>query len=309
MEAEETQSQEEGIQTEEVIAAEESDYNEPAPERWPEEYRDYYNQLDPKGKEIFLSKMYKPMQGQYTKATQELAGMRKTVEPMLETLNKHKNTLERMGVNPQEAFNTQMAWIAHIAENGPAKGLADMQRAYGLNSGDSQGQTVEEYLTPMERQLRSENHALKGKVDETSDRLDSWQEQQNRNAQNQHINGVKNDLTSFINEQKNGKPAHPHIEKVAPAIAGIIKGGLIKNTDQYGQAVPIRTQMSQAYEMACRLDPSISTANSSVRQVTSPKNATAADVVANNPSGQANVPKLTMEQEIDSQYDKLRTRG
>jgi hypothetical protein len=293
----------------EAEAAAESEYNDPAPERWTDEYKEYYNGLSPKGKEIFLGKMYKPMQAQYTKATQEISGMRKTIEPMLGTLEKHRNTLERMGVNPEEAFNTQMAWVAHIAEVGPKQGIADMQKAYGLNSSDSQEQGAKEYLTPTERKMQGQIDELTGQVAETSNQNKNWQDQQRGNAQNAHELGVRNELSSFINEQKDGKPAHPHIEKVAPAISGIIKGGLIKNVDEYGQPVPIKTQMAQAYTMACRLDPSISTANSSVRQVTSAKAAKDADVVAKTPSGQGDVPKLTMAEHIDAQYDTLKTRG
>jgi hypothetical protein len=64
----------------------------------------------------------------------------------------------------------------------------------------------------------------------------------------------------------------------------------------------------QAYEMACRLDPSISTATESKRQVVRAINAKDADVVANNPGGQGDVPKLSMAEQIDEQYDKLAGR-
>ncbi len=58
--------------------------------------------------------------------------------------------------------------------------------------------------------------------------------------------------------------------------------------------------MEQAYSMACRLDPSISTATSNVRQVVSAKNALKADVVANTPAGQVEVPELTQLEELEA---------
>ena len=311
-ESEETETvvveEEQEQQQEEQQSAEESGYSEPPPERWPEKMREYYNQLEPEGRKMMMEDVYKPMQRSYTESTQELAGMRKAVEPMLASLNQYKNDFERMGVNPEEAFRTQMAWAAHFARVGPEKGLSDMRDAYGLNSNAPGEQTAEQYLTPTERMMRTEIDGLKKQVAETSGKQNSWQEQQTQNAQDAHIEGVRNDLQSFINEQKDGKPAHPHVEKVAPAIAGIIRGGLIKNTDSYGKPVPIRDQMAQAYDMACRLDPGIRTATTTTRQVETVKNAQAADVVANNPAGQANVPNLSMSEQLEENYDALDRR-
>jgi hypothetical protein len=293
---------------EDVVSAEESGYKEPPPERWPDSLKDHYNQLDPAAKKLIMDEVYKPMQRKYTQSTQELAEMRKTVEPMLKSMNQYQNQFERMGVNPQEAFTTQMAWAAHFADVGPEQGVSDMRDAYGLNKGDAGEQTAEQYLTPTERRMQGEIEGLKKQVSETSDQTNNWQEQQRTEQQQAQYKGVQTELTSFINEQKDGKPLHPHVEKVAPAIAGIIRGGLISTTDEYGQPVPIKAQMAQAYDMACRLDPSISTATSSVRQVNSAKNALNADVVANTPAGQVEVPKLTVMEELEANYDKLAGR-
>jgi hypothetical protein len=153
--------------------------------------------------------------------------------------------------------------------------------------------------------MKTQIDGLQQQVDKTSQSSNDFQEQQRQTAQSNHINGIRNDLTSFINEQKDGKPAHPHVEKVAPAIAGIIRGGLIKNTDEYGQHVPIRTQMAQAYTMACRLDPSIRTAATNTRQVNLASNAQKADVVAKTPGGQTDVPKLSMQEQLEETYDNL----
>jgi hypothetical protein len=292
---------------EEVKSAEESGFTEPAPERWPDDLKEHYNSLAPEGRELLLEKVYKPMQRHYTKSTQELAGMRKSIEPMLKSMNQYQNDFERMGVNPQEAFTTQMAWAAHFARVGPEQGVRDMSDAYGVNSGTGD-KTVEQYLTPTERKMQTEIEGLKKQVNLTSDQTENWQKQQTDEAQKAQYDEVRNGLTSFINEQKDGKPAHPHIEKVAPAVAGIIRGGLIKNVDDYGQPVSIQAQMAQAYDMACRLDPSISTATNNVRQVNSAKNALNADVVTNIPAGEEDKPKLTVMEELELNWDKMSGR-
>jgi hypothetical protein len=306
------QIQNEEVQTvqadEEQQSAEQSGYTEPAPERWPDELRNAYESLAPEQRKLLMDGVYKPMQRQYTKSTQELADMRKSVDPYVKSLDHYRNDFERMGVNPEQAFQTQIAWAAHFARVGPEQGLNDMRDAYGLNKNDAQGKTTEEYLTPTERQMRTEIDGLRKQVAQTSDQTNNWQEQQRLNAANDHQNGVRGELESFISEQKDGKPLHPHVERVAPAIAGIIRGGLIKNVDDYGQPVPIKIQMAQAYSMAVKLDPSISNATPNPRQVTVVKNALAADVVANNPGGQGDVPKLSIADQLEENYDKLSSR-
>lgn len=291
---------------EEQQEAEDSGYEEPAPERWPSELKEYYNKLEPEGRKLLMDHVYKPMQRTYTQTTQQLAEMRKTLDPLMQTMGQYRNDFERMGVDPQEAFTKQMAWAAHFARVGPEQGIRDMQEAYGLNGAQDKGQ--EEYLTPTERKMKAELDALKQQTSQVGQQFMSQQQAQQQQQYQQHVNGIRNELQSFINEQKDGKPAHPHVEKVAPAIAGIIRGGLIKNVDDYGQPISIRDQMEQAYNMACRLDPSIRTATTNKRQVKAVKNAQDANVVANTPAGQESVPNLSMTEQIEETYDKLAGR-
>lgn len=292
----------------EAESAEESGYKEPAPERWPDDLKNYYNKLDPQGRELLMEKIYKPMQRTYTESTQQISQARKAIEPMLETMKQYRGDFEKSGANPVELFRTQMAWAAHFARVGPEQGIHDMREAYGMSETGTNGQGAEQYLTPMERQMKAELAGIKQQLGQTSQQFQSQQEQQAQTQQAEYINGVRSELQSFINEQKDGKPAHPHVEKVAPAIAGIIRGGLVQSTDEYGQPVPIKAQMKQAYELACRMDPSIRTARSTGRQVTKVKNVQDADVVANNPAGQSDVPHLTVSQQLEEEYDKLAGR-
>jgi hypothetical protein len=288
---------------------EETIYDEAAPERWPEEMKEVYAKLPPEARKAMLEQVYKPMQRQYTQTTQELAQMRKAVEPMLEAMNHYRNDFERMGVNPAEVFRTQMAWAAHFARVGPQQGISDMSAAYGQQPTE-QGQEAEEYLTPIERSLRTEIDGLKQAMQQTSVSQQQFTQQQQQQSQQVQYNRVQQGLQSFIGEQVDGKPAHPHVERVAPAIAGLIRGGLIRHTDEYGQAVPIQTQMTQAYKMACDLDPSIRSATgTNVRQVARVKAARDVGVVANNPAGQVDVQDGPIVDDIDSLYDKLNRRS
>lgn len=181
-----------------------------------------------------------------------------------------------------------------------------MRAAWGL---DRKEQGQEEYLTPVER-------SLKARLDQTEQTLSQLQrtqqtaiEQEQQSAQMARVSEVRNELQSFINETKDGKPAHPYVERVAPAIAGIIRGGLVKQVDDYGQPVPIRAQMAQAYKMACDLDPSIRTAAPSPRQAKRVRSAQDVDVVTNHPAGTVNVPGMSIDEVLEAQYEKLSRRG
>jgi hypothetical protein len=309
-EAEEKTSveEEEAQAVEEQQEAEESGYTEPAPERWPDEMKEVYNKLPPEARQLMMEQVYKPMQRTYTQTTQELAARQKALNPMLQSLDQYRNDFERMGVQPEEAFRTQVAWAAHFARVGPQQGIADMQAAYGMDTKPA-GQEVEEYLTPVERSLKADLNELKQQLGQTSQAQQGFVQQQQQQQQIAHAQAVQSELQGFINEQKDGKPAHPHVEKVAPAIAGIIRGGLINRTDDYGQPVSIRDQMAQAYEMACRLDPSINTATPGKKQSARAIAAQESSVVSTGTDDDnENRGQLTVEQQLEQEYDRLNRR-
>lgn len=305
---EEPHAEEETVAEQEQQDAEDSGYTEPAPERWPDEMKQVYNQLPPEARQMMMEQVYKPMQRTYTQTTQELSQRQKALNPMLQSLDQYRNDFERMGVNPEEAFRTQVAWAAHFARVGPQQAVADMQAAYGLNQAP-QGQQAEEYLTPVERSLKADLDNLKQQLGQTSQAQQSFAEQQAQQQQQAYVQGVQSELQGFITETKDGKIAHPHVEKVAPAIAGIIRGGLIRNTDDYGQPVSIRDQMAQAYEMACRLDPSINTATPGKKQSARAIAAQEASVVSTGTDDDGQVRGgLSVEEQLEQEYDRLNRR-
>ena len=312
--ASEEQQDEEVAQDEELKGeiedAAESDYTEPAPERWPAEIKQVYNELPPQARKAMLEGIYKPMQAQYTKSTQQLAQMRKQVEPMLKSLDQYRNDFERMGMNPQEAFQRQVAWAAHFARVGPEQGLKDMQEAYGLGA-KQEGQQEEQYLTPVERAMKAKLDALEQTVQSSQQQTVQQQQAAQQQQYQRRYTEVTKGLQDFINETKDGKPAHPHVEKVAPAIAGLIRGGLVRTTDDYGQPVPVRDQLNAAYRMACDMNPSIRTAStgSQSRQVAKAKAAGSVGVVAKNAASQSDVSGRSLMDDLEETFDKMSRTG
>ena len=297
---------------EEGRAQEEKDRDDPEwdekpPERWPEDLKEAYNGLPIEAKKAMLDKVYKPMQRAYGESTQQLAQMKRQLEPMLKAMNDYRPDFERNGVDPQQAFQAQMAWAAHFNRVGPEQGLKDMRDAYGFSENQQTGQEAQEYLTPVERSLKSQVEQLTQMVQGTSEA----QRRQAEQAHNQRLaaqyHQVRNELVSFSNEEVNGKPAHPHMEKVAPAIAGLIRGGMVKRADEYGQPVPFRNQIAQAYEMAVNLDPSLRTAQSG-GQAAKARAAQRTSVVAKNPVNAVDVEDLSLDESIEKSFNTLARR-
>ena len=289
---------------EEIAEAAESDYQEPAPDRWPEDIKEVYNGLPPNARKAMLEGIYKPMQRQYTQSTQELAEMRQQINPVLEAMKQYSTDFERTGVNPVEAFQSQLAWAAHIQRVGAEKGLADMRDAYGVGQPQQDGQ--EQYLTPTERGLKQQLDALQNQFQGQQRQAQNQNEEQRINAQKAEI---ENTLQNFVNEKtEDGKPKHPYVDKVASNIAGIIRGGLIAKADEYGQPVPLRNQIAQAYSMACNLDPSIRTPSVDTRQANRVKAAQKVSVVTKHPASQSDGDELDIGSFIERTYDQLAGR-
>jgi hypothetical protein len=295
----------------EIQDAADSDYSEPAPERWADDIKEVYNSLPPHARKAMLEGIYKPMQRSYTQSTQELAKMREQVKPMLETFEQYRGDFDRMGVNPVEAFRTQLAWAAHLNKVGAEQGLRDMQAAYGLGNAGTGGQEDDVYLTPTERKFKEQLDALQQQVGNTRQTV----EQSNAAAAAQKANAFKAEvhktLHQFVNEKaEDGSPKHPHMEKVASGVAGILRGGLVKTVDDYGSPLPIRDQIEQAYHMACNLDPSIRPPAPNKRQAGRVKNAQKVSVVTKHPANnQTDVESLPMSSFIEQTYDELNSRG
>ena len=57
-------------------------------------------------------------------------------------------------------------------------------------------------------------------------------QQQQQQALQARAQSIRNELQTFAGEMENGKPAHPYVEKVGHAMAGLIRGGLVEKFDE-----------------------------------------------------------------------------
>lgn len=285
---------------------EEADYNEPAPERWPEDIRSAYDALPPAGKKAMLEGIYKPMQKTYTQNTQALSQQKKALEPMLQTLERHSQEFQDAGINPAEAFNRQMAWSAHFAKVGPEQGAKDLAAAYGQGTGQ-QTDDKSVYMTPVEKAQQTEIDGLKGDLNT----LRGNEQQRNESAQKRSVEAraqtVRDSIATFANEMRDGQPVHPHVVKLGPQMAGLIRGGLVSRTDEYGQPVPYGQQLGQAYKIACDMDPNIRGARQtqSRRKQVAKVTAASRDVVSKSSGNEVVVDDRPLSDSIGDLYDRL----
>lgn len=309
----EEEAPEEGEEHPELKAAAEEveeEYNEPPPERWPAEMKEAYMGLPAAAKKMVLEKVFKPMQRTYTQSTQELAQMRATLDPMLQAMQQHGDQISQMGGDPAEAFRRQMAWAAHFARVGPEQGIADMQSAYGLQAGGQESVPSDEYMTPVERAMKARLDQMEQHLGQQQQGISEYAQQQQQQALQARAQSIRNELQTFAGEMENGKPAHPYIEKVGHAMAGLIRGGLVEKFDEYGSPIPVRQQITQAYSLACQMDPSIKTVSprSSQRQVEAAKRANST-VVGNTSRDAADVADRPISSDIEDLYDQLNRRA
>jgi hypothetical protein len=158
--------------------------------------------------------------------------------------------------------------------------------------------------------MKTRLETLEQQVTHSQQAVQQQQVQQQQAVQQQRYQEVQSGLIDFINEQKDGKPAHPHIETVAPQITGLLRGGLIPATNEYGQAVPVRDQLAAAYKMACDMNPSIKTASgrSNQRQVAKVKAAEGVGVVAKSPASQTRQREGNISDDLSATFDSLSRR-
>mgnify|MGYP001824357653 CR=1 FL=1 len=292
-------------------AEDDAPYDEPAPERWPAELKLTYDQLEPGAKKAFMENLYKPMQASYTRRTQEMAQIRERLDPMMKAYEAHEEAFQRAGVSPDQAFRDQIAWAAHFARVGPQQGLRDMQQALGV-SGQQEGQqeNLDEYLTPTEKALRQDLDNLKAQQQQ---QLEAARQEEARRQQlaeqQQQLQGVQSEMASFARETTpDGAPLHPHLDELAPAMAGLLRGGMVARQDDYGNPVPMRQQLSQAYEMAANLNPQIQAQRQQQAQQARQAELVAAasrDVPAKAPVGQVDVQAGPITDTISDIYDSL----
>jgi hypothetical protein len=205
-------------ETEEVEEPEASDDPQLAPHTWSEEWKGDFNALDPAGQKLMLK-----VNGEFNKAfTQnmtQLAGVRREQEGIKNAVQPHSDWLQRAGLTPEIALQRALGWERHIMAN-PVQGAIEFLQARGVDLGQVTQQLQppenEQYLTPSERQQRSEMNQTGQALQQVTQRLDHMQNSQQNAWQQQTYDHYQNVLGNFIQATDDaGSLTHPYMEHVA----------------------------------------------------------------------------------------------
>jgi hypothetical protein len=134
---------------------------------------------------------------------------------------------------------------------------------------------------------------------------------QQEQAWNNRVAEVQTGLQTFTNEtREDGTPAHPHVEALAPVIAGLIREKQVSDTDMYGRPIHPYHQITAAYNMAMGLAQKVNgtSPQSQPGQVARAKLAQSVGVVTKLPPGKAGPSGKSIDEDIGNLYDNLARR-
>lgn len=308
-------AEDENPEPEATQAEGDGEYNEPPLERWPNEWKEAYNALPSSAKKHFMEG-FKHMQRSHNERMQQIAHMRRSIEPYLNVVQRHQEAFQRMGVAPEVAFEQQLAWAAHIQQVGMEQGLKDWAAAHRIDPAMlAQQQQAEDegYWTPNERKLLEENRAVTEKLSQVEQALQGLAHQEAAKAQAARVQEVSSHLQHFLSEtDSEGHPAHPHIDRVKGEMSRMIQTGYIPAVDEQGNRIPDYHRLKMAYERAVYADPELratlaqSNASSNIeerrRQAARAQRA-ARQVVDKTGGGVPKAPK-SFEEDFDAQWDR-----
>tara|TARA_Y100000310_G_scaffold1941_1_gene2441 strand:- start:1680 stop:2762 length:1083 start_codon:yes stop_codon:yes gene_type:complete len=202
------------------------------PELWSEDAKASFNALDEAQKATVMD-VTKAANASFTRKTQELAELRKQVEPLTGVLAQWEPYIRQLGTTAAMSFNTLMG-AEYILRTGTdqqkREALDSIRKDYGISDGDSE----DAYEDPEIASVKAELEKTKGHLQQ----LASGQTA----ARHQSIQQRVADFKSAVDDA--GKQTHPHFDAVESTMAALLTSG------QYGA-----DDLEGAYEAAVYANP------------------------------------------------------
>lgn len=221
IEAEPEKSEEAEAETQEEETAEgaESKPTVEAPSDWPEDWQSKFATVESDEQRQLLIDQYKSFQADYTRKTQEIAEVRKAIEPM-------KEQLDLRGISEGQYIRQLAAADKYLSEK-PIEAMQHLMQNYGISAEQIVGKSEDDYSDPEVSKLQQEIKDLKQHLQQ--------QTQQQQQASEEQVN---QQVTQFATEtDENGHLKHPDFDHLKPAMAGLIQSGHAKDLeDAYEQA-------------------------------------------------------------------------
>lgn len=240
-EPEDGQEAEAAEEADEAETAEEADEDESgetvedeppleAPKHWSKDDRALFASQSREAQE-FLLRRHNEMQGDYTKKTQEVAELRKAVEP-------YRPMLESMGLTEPQAIQ-QLLNAQYVLNTQPRQAVEKLAEAYLGADWRKQfsGEVEDEDLEPTDPRVAN--------LERTVKELESSLRSQQMAAQNEQVEAAKAAIEEFKAATDDaGQPKYPHFDALQERMGRLISAG-------------VSSSLEEAYEAAVMADPEL----------------------------------------------------
>lgn len=197
------------------------------PEDWPEDWRQKFETLESDDARQLLVDQYKSFQADYTRKTQDIAEVKKALEPI-------SDELSMRGMSEGQYVRQLTAMDRYLTQN-PVDGLQKIMQHYGVSPDQIAGSGEEEDFSD------PEVSQLKQQVNELKQQLQQRDQEQQQASQQQ----IQQQVQEFANEKdEEGNLKRPYFEQLKPAMGGLLQSGHA-------------TSLEDAYEQAKWADPKV----------------------------------------------------
>lgn len=214
------EASDEEAETEEVEETDESeeeeseeDHLEP-PKHWSDEDKKVFSELDDKGKE-FLLRRHKDMEADYTRKTQDIAPVRKALEPLKDEFQA-AGLSESQGIKALADFYSQTAPLyktyAPIIQQFEADPVATIKQLAVQHKVALDSVAESDYSDPDIKALKEEIGGLKSELANYK-----------QSGETQKLSEANRQIAAFKSETDDeGNPAHPHFEELEGRIVSLL---------------------------------------------------------------------------------------
>lgn len=213
------------------------------------EEKEAFSKLTPEAQKL-LAEYSSRSQVSRSKLSNDLDGLKKQSEPLMEALKPYDQLIQQAGATPQQVVSNLMPYYKNLV-TGDAdtkrKTIEFLAEQFGVELGapqkpdEQQADQGNEYVDPEIAALKKKIAELEGTVTKTSTSL----EERDRAQEQQRLSEAQAKIDNFRNEKDDkGELKRPHYDKLEEPMTALMKGGLAKT-------------LEEAYEKAARLDPEI----------------------------------------------------
>jgi len=213
-----------------------------APSNWAPEDVEAFNELDDRGKKLYL-KRHKEREAAYTKKYQSLAEERKIAERFIKELEPYESEFQRLGVDKFDAFKRAATAHLRLLNETPQGKLALLQRMasdYGINLG-AQPQNTQQEQQQYDPQILN----LLQKVQT----LEQSQQAIEHERIQREYSSLEGQIVSFQNAKDDkGEPKYPHFETLRLDMSNMLQKGMAKSLeDAYKKSLRLNDDLHQEY--------------------------------------------------------------